>query len=232
MQTSKWGNPGWRFLHCLPLCCADNPSEQERRVLLEFVALLREMLPCKYCRASYSDFIKADPLAAHLDNPRFGGHCQLAVAHWLYELHNKVNKKLDKEKCIDFYGKCCKLDNNVLDWERGFWDFILAIVWNYKNEQWRKAAYERFFTLLPRVLQRCQLGKSLGSCLATNQLLPQHLGSTDALKHWAWTLWQACHSGKSMSFPTFSAMDQRYESWRSTTCSTPAPSNASGHQTC
>lgn len=221
MQTSKWGSPGWSFLHCLPFCSSDQWTEIETKDWLEFFDLLQLILPCKYCRESYRHFIKEDPLGRAIADPSFKGHCRLALARWLWALHNKVNAKLTKPQCEEFAEKCCALNQNAAQWEDSFWYFILTILWNFKEEPWRIDAYRRFFHLLPRVLETTPLGQRLTKCLSRNTLSESDLVSLATIKQWGWKLWSNCHQSP-LNFVDFQAMDAHFEGWRSKTCSTAA----------
>lgn len=229
MQTAKWGPPGWNFLHCLPLCSSDQWSPEEKRQWIDFFDLLRLILPCKYCRASYQKFIADDPLQASLDSGSAAGHCQVGMARWLWTLHNKVNLKLDKQQCAEFFSKCCQLNQRPDVWEDNFWKFVLTIVWNYKPEDWRTDAYRRFFGIIPTVLARTPLGQRLNQCLNKHRLSSADLANSESLKQWGWSLWSDCHNRDSLlSFNSFAAMDSFFEGWRSKTCSsaTPAPTSS------
>ena len=228
MQTSKWGSRGWKFLHCLPLCCKDELNSEQKAVWIEFIELLQKILPCKYCRASYANFIREDTLANSFDDPKFKGHCQLALAHWLFTLHNKVNKKLEKDLCVNFYEKCCQVGRNVRQWEEAFWDFIFTVAWNYQPEGWRRDAYQRFFELLPSVLQSCDLGRRLAQCLNMSDF-QKALKNTNSMKEFIFELWKKCNP---QSVLTFENIDNKYESWRSRTCSTPPESSLDASATC
>lgn len=86
MDTRFWGPSGWRLLHLI----AAEPitDDQHRKAVLRWFCLLPYILPCKYCRASFSDYLEVQPLTPEiLESPqRFG--------YWLYAIHNRVNGKL------------------------------------------------------------------------------------------------------------------------------------------
>lgn len=82
MDTRFWGPSGWQLFHYISF----RPHSQD--VLL----LMKDILPCKFCRASTSQYVKEHPIHG---NP----------GKWLYEIHNKVNNKLRTE---------CKDDPNVI----------------------------------------------------------------------------------------------------------------------
>lgn len=74
MDTKFWGPSGWRLLH---LVAASAKKDQT-----DFWETLPFVLPCKFCRASLTDYYKDLPI------PKKG------YDSWLYKIHNKVNKKL------------------------------------------------------------------------------------------------------------------------------------------
>lgn len=86
MDTRFWGPSGWKLTHLV----ASEPlkDEQHARAVSAWFALLPYILPCKYCRASLTDYYKAQPLTHTIlhDPERFG--------YWAYEIHNRVNGKL------------------------------------------------------------------------------------------------------------------------------------------
>ncbi len=84
MDTRFWGPSGWRLIHLVAA------AESNRRVgaILEWFQLLEYVLPCKYCRASFHDYIRLQPLTPSIiaDPEAFG--------RWAYDIHNRVNAKL------------------------------------------------------------------------------------------------------------------------------------------
>ena len=71
-NTLFWGPSGWQLFHLIAFLSA-NPQ----KVLLD----MKEVLPCKFCRASTKEFVAQHPLRGD-------------PAKWLYEIHNMVNHKL------------------------------------------------------------------------------------------------------------------------------------------
>lgn len=72
MDTRYFGPSGWQLFHLIAFF---SPSPE--KVLLQ----MNEVLPCKFCRASTTEFVKAHPLRGD-------------AGKWLYEIHNMVNDKL------------------------------------------------------------------------------------------------------------------------------------------
>ena len=80
MDTRFWGPSGWKLLHLMTFSKeALNPV-----ALHEFFTLLPYVLPCKFCRASLSDYYAVDPVPSKVS----------VFKHWLYRIHNRVNGKL------------------------------------------------------------------------------------------------------------------------------------------
>jgi len=77
-NTLYWGPSAWQLFHLISFLSA-NPQQ----VLLE----MKEMLPCKFCRASTTQFVNQHPLKGD-------------PAKWLYEINNMVNNKL-RTQCAD-----------------------------------------------------------------------------------------------------------------------------------
>lgn len=71
-DTTFWGPSAWQLFHLIAFF---SPNPQE--VLLQ----MKEMLPCKFCRASTAEFVAKHPLKGD-------------PGKWLYEIHNMVNNKL------------------------------------------------------------------------------------------------------------------------------------------
>jgi hypothetical protein len=87
MDTRFWGPSGWKLIHLIAADTAD-ASKARRRAIYEWFHLLEYILPCKYCRASFHDYIRLQPLTLAIvaDTEAFG--------RWAYDIHNRVNAKL------------------------------------------------------------------------------------------------------------------------------------------
>jgi len=82
MDTRFWGPSGWQLLHLTAE--AGFPTEDARK----FWLLLPYVLPCKFCRASLSEYYKKYPVPTRgQDLPK-----------WLWQIHNCVNAKLRSQK--------------------------------------------------------------------------------------------------------------------------------------
>lgn len=77
MDTKFWGPSGWRLLHLI----ATGPHAAKNH---QFWEALPFILPCKFCRASLTEYYDELPVPTK----------QVDFAEWLYKIHNKVNQKL------------------------------------------------------------------------------------------------------------------------------------------
>jgi hypothetical protein len=84
MDTRFWGPSGWRLLHLITFTY--EPSVQKEAVR-EVFEMLPFVLPCKFCRASLSEYMEKEPLEPALQS-------KAKLTRWLYVIHNHVNEKL------------------------------------------------------------------------------------------------------------------------------------------
>ena len=135
MDTRFWGPSGWELLHLITFEKGYLSKKKELFSTLPFI------LPCKYCRESALKFMNEDPLTNNL-------------ALWLYEFHNKVNKKLSDQglnpqpspgfmKVMEIYKN--KLKN--LDHLPGT-EFLLSIAFNYDDKLHCKDEHLKFWNNL------------------------------------------------------------------------------------
>jgi hypothetical protein len=98
MQTRVWGPAGWIFLHCVAQNYPQEPTESQKEDYRSFFKLAGKVLPCRYCRESYQQFIE-EP-GTRLDEIAMKN--RKTFTKWLYMVHNKINKKLGIKDCISF----------------------------------------------------------------------------------------------------------------------------------
>ena len=93
MTTKTWGPPGWFFLHSVAFgypyrIDIMNPKHKyKKHQYSTFYRYIGTVLPCKYCRESYMEFMRLHPVENHLDT-------RSQLCKWLYDIHNLVNDKL------------------------------------------------------------------------------------------------------------------------------------------
>jgi hypothetical protein len=98
MQTRAWGPPGWMFLHCIAQNYPQEPTPKQKKKYQEFFKLVGDVLPCRYCRESYQQFIKEPSTTLS----RTVMKNRTSLSRWLYDIHNKVNKKLEVKEIPTF----------------------------------------------------------------------------------------------------------------------------------
>lgn len=92
MNTWIWGPPKWKLLHSLSF----SPHVPRYAVqVAEFLNTLKFVLPCIYCRESYGGFVQA--LNAEWGKGVEAVCADGELALWMYQLHDKVNAKLDTQ---------------------------------------------------------------------------------------------------------------------------------------
>ena len=98
MMTKVWGPAGWLFLHCITFgypytINPNNPQHKDKKNdYANFFYYLGKVMPCRYCRESYMEFIKEIPIKDNLNTRK-------DLTKWFYDIHNKVNDKLGVAEC-------------------------------------------------------------------------------------------------------------------------------------
>ena len=90
MDTTFWGPSGWVFLHSIIALYPDDASLDDNILMIKFMELIRDILPCKYCRLSFHKYMKTLQIQNYLQSSS-------RLQEYLYKLHNKVNSKLRKQ---------------------------------------------------------------------------------------------------------------------------------------
>lgn len=98
IKTSFWGPHAWVFLFSTiagsyPVRVDHNNRDhtQKVRAHVSMLKSLKHTLPCCFCRESYSLFLKDLPIENYT-------HSRREMLHWLYQIHDKVNKKLIQQE--------------------------------------------------------------------------------------------------------------------------------------
>ena len=152
MNTTFWGPSGWEFLHTLTFIYPEKPSYNDKVKMQQFMNSINYILPCKYCRISFTKYSQTLPINVYLDSKE-------KMVEWLYKIHNKVNKKLRKQgfckydnpelsavkakykSILEHITSLCKKNNNKIDIIQDSItyicnlgrDFLGSIVFNYQG---------------------------------------------------------------------------------------------------
>jgi hypothetical protein len=89
MQTSEWGSSQWKFMHNIAFNYPINPTVEHKKYHKQYFESLGYILPCKYCRDSYQQYLKDISIDNYLDT-------RAGLIFFVYQLHDKVNQKLNK----------------------------------------------------------------------------------------------------------------------------------------
>jgi len=134
MDTRFWGPSGWKLLHLISFDYIADHSHS----YAEFLKTIPYILPCKFCRASLTDYYREHPFE-HGN----GIDPALDLKKWMFRIHNCVNKKLRsqglhpeadptyshvKKVYTDFQKKTWKEQLTQL------WDFLFAVAYNHPKE--------------------------------------------------------------------------------------------------
>ena len=89
MDTRYWGPSGWKLLHSITF----SYSKEKKEFYKEFFFNIAFVLPCKFCRKSYSEYITELPVdVSSKEN----------FTKWLWKIHNKVNEKLRSQNLCNY----------------------------------------------------------------------------------------------------------------------------------
>jgi hypothetical protein len=108
------------------------PSLQHTANVRDFFKTLEFILPCKYCRQSFSEFMERMPIDSHLGSAR-------SLAHWLFHIHNMVNEKLRKQNLLHERNPTFEhVTKHYMAYIKSLctpmsmpgWDFLLSVAFN------------------------------------------------------------------------------------------------------
>jgi len=160
MDTRFWGPPGWTLLHTL----AYEYNHNLKSEYYLFFDNLKYVLPCIYCRASYTKYIEDLPIKNYLDT-------RDNFFYWLYEIHNMVNNKLRSQGLLNWNNPSIEeVKNKYHDLSKEFnqckirdksimgWNFLYCIAFVYPEngkdiaQTTHYHGYLVFFNILAKIL--------------------------------------------------------------------------------
>ena len=89
MHPCIWGPSAWKFLHAITFNYSEHPSDADRQAMIVFFRSLPSILPCELCANHLQEHYKSLPPEDHLADRK-------TVVKWLFDIHNEVNKSLNK----------------------------------------------------------------------------------------------------------------------------------------
>jgi len=90
-MTAVWGPMGWMTLHSISLCYPENPTEEDKKNVSNFMDAFAASITCVRCR---HDFYMLFPTYKRNVPSLFDSKNDLFIA--ICRMHNNVNKRLDK----------------------------------------------------------------------------------------------------------------------------------------
>ena len=214
MDTQFWGPSGWHLLHILASAPVKHPS-----AVKEWIELLEYVLPCKYCRASFHDYMKQLPLTMDIiqDQQLFG--------RWLYDIHNLVNAKLRSQGLLKTPDPSWHSVQKRMQCNSGplvGWDFMTSVAYstpsadyvpvpmpdaptrivdistknryNLLTRQERLVKLRRWWELIPSILPCESWRRAWSSASASEAKVPLMKGR-EAVMRWMWRIEEAVCSG-------------------------------------
>ena len=183
MNTNAWGPCAWRWLHSLTFTPSTKSEEKYRTLLFQ---LLQFIFPCKYCRMSYSRFIK--------DNPTKTGENR---QKWLFDIHNLVNNKLDKplgtfKDIRKRYQENLSVSGDSY-FAEDLWYFLFCVVENYPTISptlEKQALYSYFFQVFPKIFSKTDFGKRIQKAFRETPITAESLQGRETLYDWLFELYQ------------------------------------------
>lgn len=110
-NTKEWGPSMWKSMFIIgtnyPVKIDDDNKDHIalKKHYKSYYTSLKFMLPCKFCRDSYSDFLKQLPIDNYLDGRR-------NMVLWIYKMKDLVNKKLIRQENLLLELETEKLKND------------------------------------------------------------------------------------------------------------------------
>lgn len=191
MNTAKWGPPGWDQFgpaadrYDFYMTMLKDTGQQEFRYGLACLyklhfSITETQLPCKYCRASFHQYIRELPPDSYLMCPIMSSKMPLygCFNTWMYKVHNKVNNKLrtqgyntDPDPSPKQALKYVRKTGTDLVKSTG-WDFIHSIAHNYPTEPTAEDKINKYLyvSALPYMLPHPLLTQSMLGFMRLNPI--------------------------------------------------------------
>lgn len=148
MDPFIWGPLLWNILEdCCYSLDTQNVSQRHQDMFIIFAHSLTYLLPCVYCRNSYSKFIKVEAPEEYIKIKN--------LSQWVFNIHNLVNKKLNKQSNITFkkFQKRLQVQTSRST-HTDIIDFTNILILNYdvKQHPHKREWMFYFFNTLPAII--------------------------------------------------------------------------------
>ena len=105
--TSIWGPPSWESFHAFTFGYPIQPTPEQQADYLAYFRLFGKVMPCVYCRESYTRFITEPATLLDTNTMR----SRETLTRWGFELHNAVNRKLGVDYGDTYEELCYKYES-------------------------------------------------------------------------------------------------------------------------
>ena len=85
-----WGPFSWKFIHYITIGYPEQPTEQNKKDIYNFLTSMGRLLPCEKCRYNFSQHLIKFPLSDEITSSR------TRLINWLINIHNEVNISTNK----------------------------------------------------------------------------------------------------------------------------------------
>ena len=112
-KPKVWGPPLWRKLHEITFDYPDNPTDEQKRVMINFFKnKVPTMIPCEECVENYNKKLMYFPVELNVDSKD-------ELTRWLIHIHNQVNILTGKpimpvKEAIALYERDSNISNKVI----------------------------------------------------------------------------------------------------------------------
>lgn len=108
IDPDVWGSYMWFTIHYVALGYPEKPSEIDKKNYKEFYKNLQYTIPCQKCKEHYIQMLTLDNNLI-LKDSIFDN--KIKLFRWTVDIHNAVNKRLNK-KILKYSEAICDLHNN------------------------------------------------------------------------------------------------------------------------
>jgi len=165
IDPKYWGPYGWKFLHTLTLYYPDIPSNDDKKNIVNFLHTLSYVLPCETCRHEFKKLLKKYPPEEYNTN-------KTILIRWLYNIHNKVNKRLEHKPYVFISNEKLQHDlridiNKPETWGSVLWKLMHMITLTYKknprlkDKQRMQAFFYSLLNIIPNKVYKEEFEKQL-----------------------------------------------------------------------
>ena len=115
LDPKIWGPHYWFFLHTLAMTYPNHPNAVTKKIYYEFVQNISTFIPVEHMATEFKSLINEYPVQTYLDNRE-------SFIRWVWFIHNKINKKLEKETIslsdfsIRYYNEYKSTNEKMIDY--------------------------------------------------------------------------------------------------------------------